>query len=152
MASVLMTYAHDNAETPDLEEGGTSEELLDSSGSDDDAQVLLGGSSMAPEEVAAAELFFEEHYGLQPSKLTLSGQTGSETLSLRAPALHDDRSGPAPILVLPLYAMLDGKEQARVFESPPEGHRLIVVATNVAETSLTIPGIRCVFLGHRMQL
>lgn len=32
----------------------------------------------------------------------------------------------------------------RVFESPPEGHRLVVIATNVAETSLTIPNIRYV--------
>jgi HrpA-like RNA helicase len=31
-----------------------------------------------------------------------------------------------------------------VFESVPEGARLCVVATNVAETSLTIPGIRYV--------
>jgi hypothetical protein len=32
----------------------------------------------------------------------------------------------------------------KVFEKPPEGARLCVVATNVAETSLTIPGIRYV--------
>lgn len=32
----------------------------------------------------------------------------------------------------------------RVFEPPPDGHRLVVVSTNVAETSLTIPGIRYV--------
>lgn len=32
----------------------------------------------------------------------------------------------------------------RVFQPPPEGHRLVVVSTNVAETSLTIPGIRYV--------
>lgn len=37
------------------------------------------------------------------------------------------------------------KQQLRVFEAPPQGSRLIVVATNVAETSLTIPGIRYVF-------
>ena len=42
--------------------------------------------------------------------------------------------------VLPLYAMLPAAQQARVFAPPPPGHRLIVVATNVAETSLTIPG------------
>lgn len=32
----------------------------------------------------------------------------------------------------------------KVFEPPPGGTRLVVVATNVAETSLTIPGIRYV--------
>ncbi|KAF2274212.1 DEAH-box RNA helicase-like protein [Westerdykella ornata] len=47
--------------------------------------------------------------------------------------------------VLPLYSQLREKEQLKVFEPPPEGSRLIVLATNVAETSLTIPGIRYVF-------
>ena len=32
----------------------------------------------------------------------------------------------------------------RVFQNPPEGVRLILIATNVAETSLTIPNIRYV--------
>jgi len=44
--------------------------------------------------------------------------------------------------ILPLYARLSANEQARVF-SPIPG-RKIIVATNVAETSLTIPGIRYV--------
>ena len=47
--------------------------------------------------------------------------------------------------ILPLYSQLPTKEQLRVFEAPPENSRLIVIATNVAETSLTIPGIRYVF-------
>ncbi len=42
--------------------------------------------------------------------------------------------------VLPLYALLPNHEQARVFRPGPSGARVIVVATNVAETSLTIPG------------
>jgi ATP-dependent RNA helicase DHX37/DHR1 len=50
----------------------------------------------------------------------------------------------APVHVLPLYALLPRSAQQRVFQPTPPGHRLIVVATNVAETSLTIPGIRCV--------
>lgn len=48
------------------------------------------------------------------------------------------------VWVLPLYAMLKSEQQAQVFKGAPEGHRLIVVATNIAETSLTIPGIRYV--------
>ena len=47
--------------------------------------------------------------------------------------------------VLPLYSQLQTKDQLRVFEPTPENSRLIVIATNVAETSLTIPGIRYVF-------
>ncbi|KAI5258896.1 P-loop containing nucleoside triphosphate hydrolase protein [Aureobasidium subglaciale] len=47
--------------------------------------------------------------------------------------------------VLPLYSQLPTKQQLKVFEEPPAGSRLIVLATNVAETSLTIPGIRYVF-------
>ena len=57
--------------------------------------------------------------------------------------LHTDGAwGWAPVTVLPLYAMLPRGAQDRVFAPPPPGHRLIVVATNVAETSITIPGIR----------
>ncbi len=44
--------------------------------------------------------------------------------------------------VLPLYARLSPMEQGRVFK--PHGGRRIVLATNVAETSLTVPGIRYV--------
>jgi ATP-dependent RNA helicase DHX37/DHR1 len=50
----------------------------------------------------------------------------------------------APLYVLPLYSMLPTAAQLKVFESPPEGARLVVIATNVAETSLTIPNIRYV--------
>ncbi len=45
--------------------------------------------------------------------------------------------------ILPLYARLSTAEQDRVF-SPRPGGRRIVLATNVAETSLTVPGIRYV--------
>ncbi|MEZ5644313.1 MAG: ATP-dependent RNA helicase HrpA [Burkholderiaceae bacterium] len=44
--------------------------------------------------------------------------------------------------VLPLFARLSQAEQERVFQ--PHGQRRIVLATNVAETSLTVPGIRYV--------
>jgi len=44
-------------------------------------------------------------------------------------------------VILPLYSMLSADDQAKVFRPLKENQRLIVVATNVAETSITIPGI-----------
>ncbi len=49
---------------------------------------------------------------------------------------------PAHTEILPLYARLSAKEQERVFQTT--NRRRIVLATNVAETSLTVPGIRFV--------
>ncbi|KDO76640.1 hypothetical protein CISIN_1g038192mg, partial [Citrus sinensis] len=54
------------------------------------------------------------------------------------------RAGVGALCVLPLYAMLPAAAQLRVFEDVKEGERLVVVSTNVAETSLTIPGIKYV--------
>ena len=44
--------------------------------------------------------------------------------------------------ILPLFARLSAEEQSRIFR--PHSGRRIVLATNVAETSLTVPGIRYV--------
>ncbi|HYT10098.1 MAG TPA: ATP-dependent RNA helicase HrpA, partial [Mycobacteriales bacterium] len=52
------------------------------------------------------------------------------------------RSRPDATEVLPLYARLSAAEQHRVFQ--PHAGRRVVLATNVAETSLTVPGIRYV--------
>lgn len=49
-----------------------------------------------------------------------------------------------PLWVLPLYSLLPSHKQQLVFDPPPEGARLCVVSTNVAETSLTIPNIKYV--------
>jgi ATP-dependent RNA helicase DHX37/DHR1 len=56
----------------------------------------------------------------------------------------DDEDGESlrqPVHVLPLYSMLSADDQAKVFGDVPENHRLIVISTNIAETSVTIPGI-----------
>ena len=46
--------------------------------------------------------------------------------------------------VLPLYSLLRTEQQLKVFQEPLKGSRLVVVSTNVAETSVTIPGIKYV--------
>ncbi len=60
---------------------------------------------------------------------------------LRKHLASQHRGGP-PAEILPLFARLSQAEQDRVFE--PGNGRRIVLATNVAETSLTVPGIRYV--------
>ncbi|KAF9242610.1 P-loop containing nucleoside triphosphate hydrolase protein [Melanogaster broomeanus] len=59
-------------------------------------------------------------------------------------AIDDMEESDSPMHVVPFYSLLSSDKQMRVFEPPPPGCRLVVVSTNVAETSLTIPGIRYV--------
>ncbi|KAH0479105.1 MAG: hypothetical protein KVP17_005054 [Porospora cf. gigantea B] len=57
--------------------------------------------------------------------------------------LQQEFLGKAPfqMVVLPCFARLDRRKQNKVFEDVPKGKRKVVVATNIAETSITIPGI-----------
>ncbi|KAH9515058.1 ATP-dependent RNA helicase dhx37 [Bulinus truncatus] len=64
--------------------------------------------------------------------------------SMRVKLGEDKPDSSIPLYVLPLYSLLSSDKQAQVFEPPPDGCRLCIVATNVAETSLTIPNIRYV--------
>lgn len=63
-------------------------------------------------------------------------------LGNRAPRDIAHSKNPADIEILPLFARLSSAEQHRIFEE--HSHRRVVLATNVAETSLTVPGIRYV--------
>jgi ATP-dependent helicase HrpA len=64
--------------------------------------------------------------------------SGEREIRDTADALAEERG----LEILPLYARLSAAEQYRVFQ-PHQGTR-VVLATNVAETSLTVPGIRYV--------
>ncbi len=47
-----------------------------------------------------------------------------------------------PVEVLPLFGRLSAQDQQKIFSPPPSGtYRRIILSTNVAETSLTVPGI-----------
>lgn len=48
------------------------------------------------------------------------------------------------LIICPIYANLPTELQAKIFEATPEGARKVVLATNIAETSLTIDGIKYV--------
>ena len=55
-----------------------------------------------------------------------------------------ERIDPAAAILAPLYGALDRREQDMAISPPPAGQRKIVLATAIAETSLTIEGVRVV--------
>lgn len=72
----------------------------------------------------------------------LTGQeeidTACELLYERMKALGSDVP---ELIILPVYSALPSEMQTRIFEPAPPGSRKVVIATNIAETSLTIDGI-----------
>ncbi|KAL3314073.1 ATP-dependent RNA helicase dhx8, partial [Cichlidogyrus casuarinus] len=72
----------------------------------------------------------------------LTGQeeidSGCELLYERMKALGPDVP---ELIILPVYAALPSEMQSRIFDPAPPGSRKVVIATNIAETSLTIDGI-----------
>jgi ATP-dependent helicase HrpB len=61
------------------------------------------------------------------------------TQNFLAERIHD-----ASIEIVPLFGALDASVQDRAIAPPPRGHRKVVLATSIAETSLTIEGVRIV--------
>jgi pre-mRNA-splicing factor ATP-dependent RNA helicase DHX38/PRP16 len=49
----------------------------------------------------------------------------------------DQLDEPAPLSVLPIYSQMPADLQARIFDPTSDGRRKVIVATNIAETSLT---------------
>jgi ATP-dependent RNA helicase DHX8/PRP22 len=72
----------------------------------------------------------------------LTGQeeidTSCETLYNRMKALGPDVP---ELIILPVYSALPSEMQTKIFEPTPNGKRKVVLATNIAETSITIDGI-----------
>ena len=72
----------------------------------------------------------------------LTGQeeidTSCEVLYERMKVLGDSVS---ELIILPVYSALPSEMQSRIFEPTPKGSRKVILATNIAETSITIDGI-----------
>lgn len=45
------------------------------------------------------------------------------------------------LIILPVYSALPSELQTKIFEQAPQGSRKIIIATNIAEASLTIDGV-----------
>ena len=71
--------------------------------------------------------------------------TGQDEIDTAAQVLYERTKalGPAvpELIILPVYSALPSEMQSRIFEPAPPGSRKVVIATNIAEASLTIDGI-----------
>lgn len=80
----------------------------------------------------------------QPDGDILAFVTGQEEVSAvceRVQSRVDSIHGAGELLVLPMYGGLPAAEQLRVFDAAPPRTRKLVVATNIAEASVTIEGV-----------
>lgn len=71
--------------------------------------------------------------------------TGQEEIDVACRTLHErmkrlESVSPPPLIILPVYAALPSEMQSAIFEPTPIGCRKCVIATNIAEASLTIDG------------
>lgn len=71
--------------------------------------------------------------------------TGQEEIDTACETLYERMKSLGPevpeLIILPVYSALPSEMQTRIFEPTPPGSRKVVIATNIAETSLTIDGI-----------
>ncbi|XP_043997361.1 ATP-dependent RNA helicase DHX33 isoform X1 [Gambusia affinis] len=97
---------------------------------------------------AALVSVFQIHQEAPQSHDILVFMTGQEEIEALARTCRDiakhlpDSCG--PMVVIPLYASLPPAQQLRVFQPAPKGCRKVILATNIAETSVTISGIKYV--------
>lgn len=73
--------------------------------------------------------------------------TGQEDIEATCELIHEKLSlleNPPPLDVLPIYSTLPADTQKKIFTKQSLERRKVVVATNIAETSLTVDGIRYV--------
>ena len=125
-----------------------------------DAPLLRSEGRMFPVELrwgqpwpaGAASSREAETRVLQTVLRALEDETGSVLVFLPGQAeirrladqLGEALAGRPEILVCPLHGELELSAQRAAIEKPPAGQRKVVLATNIAETSLTIDGVRVV--------
>ncbi|XP_047311769.1 ATP-dependent RNA helicase DEAH13 isoform X2 [Impatiens glandulifera] len=107
---------------------------------DTDSEVEDIDTLHGDETLASLKAAFEALAG----NTTISPDSTDEKIKVIPEGSVEKKKVVGGMHILPLYAMLRESSQSRVFEEVKEGERLVVVATNVAETSLTIPGIKYV--------
>lgn len=98
-----------------------------------------------PDYLEACVVTVLQIHGSQPKGDILVFLTGQDEIESVEERLRQRTRGMGSsvgeLLIAPIYSTLPSELQAKIFEETPEGARKVVLATNIAETSVTIPGI-----------
>jgi HrpA-like RNA helicase len=95
-------------------------------------------------------------YFLSDRLAFLTGQAEIELACRQLTEAYEEKTSKEErnLLIYPIYSTLDSHAQTSIFKETPKGKRKIVIATNIAQTSITIPGIRfvidCGFVKQKM--
>ncbi|KZV86598.1 P-loop containing nucleoside triphosphate hydrolase protein [Exidia glandulosa HHB12029] len=92
---------------------------------------------------SAVKQILQIHLSLPPGDI-LVFMTGQEDIEITCQVVAERLSqldDPAPLAILPIYSQMPADLQAKIFEATSDGRRKVIVATNIAETSLTVDGI-----------
>uniref|UniRef100_K1R3L3 RNA helicase n=1 Tax=Magallana gigas TaxID=29159 RepID=K1R3L3_MAGGI len=111
-------------------------------------QVFYAPEPQSDYTFSSIVTLFQIHRVEPPNKDVLMFLTGQEEIESAVKTIRDitrsTEENMAPLVVCPLYAALPSHAQLKVFKPTPRGCRKVIVATNIAETSVTIQGIKFV--------
>ncbi|KAK6520871.1 putative ATP-dependent RNA helicase dhr2 [Arthrobotrys conoides] len=109
-------------------------------------EVFYTPASIDNFQTAAAKTIFQVHYQQPCPGDILVFSTGSEEIEELASMVEELALQMEPdkpkLNVMRLYASLDPVEQQKVFVKGNPKERKVIIATNIAETSVTVPGVR----------
>ncbi|KAF7317971.1 hypothetical protein MKEN_00885500 [Mycena kentingensis (nom. inval.)] len=92
---------------------------------------------------SAVKQILQIHLSNPPGDI-LVFMTGQEDIEITCSVVTERLSQmkePIPLAVLPIYSQMPADLQAKIFDPTADGRRKVIVATNIAETSLTVDGI-----------
>lgn len=158
-SSILNSYSNDEDETSEVSWNGIEDEDQAFSPANGIPKVHVEGRQYpvtvkyldtATEDVIEASLqrIFQIHCKEAMPGDVLVFMTGQESIQGLQKLLEEYAqsltSDFPKLLVLPLFAALPQSAQQRIFQPAPPNTRKVILSTNIAETSVTVPGVRFV--------